>query len=277
VTFVADPFVVAERGRFHLFFEIKRRGKRRWLGLRGRRAAFDIGYATSDDGLDWEYQGVVLPSTQAEHTYPYVFRYDGDWVMVPSPAGRTPKEFRVYRADPFPDSWTLVESALTGEVRIDPTPFEYEGTWYLPYQETGSYDVRLRYSDSLVDGEWREHPASPLFTPGGNDIAQGGRPVVHDDHVDVFFRKGTPGVVEHWRFTDLSPESLTYSEAETSPVVSGVGGDGWNGRNMHHIDLGVAATSDRRVVLVDGQDHERDYRLGVYRPSSGEMSDDTVR
>jgi hypothetical protein len=189
--------------------------------------------------------------------------------MVPSPAGRTPKEFRVYRADPFPDSWTLVERALTGEVRIDPTPFEHEGVWYLPYQEAGTYDIRLRYSDSLIGGEWHEHPASPLFTPGGNDIAQGGRPVVRNDCVDVFFRKGTPGIVEHWRFTDLSPESLTYSETETSPIVSGVGGDGWNGRNMHHVDLGLTTSSNVDIVLVDGQDHERDYRLGVYRRTSG--------
>jgi hypothetical protein len=263
VSFVADPFVVREGGLYHLFFEIKSR-RLQWLGLRGTTAQFDIGHATSPDGLEWTYQGVVVPAAQAEHTYPFVFRHDDEWFMTPSPAGSTPREFRIYRASSFPDEWTLVDRTLTGQVRIDPTPFAYEGTWYLPYQETGTYDVRFRYADSLIDGDWREHPDSPLFTPGGNDIAQGGRPVVHDDCVDLFFRRGTPGIVEYWRFTELSPTSLRMRELSASPIVSGTGARGWNGRNMHHIDLG-AVTPETNVVLVDGQDDARDYRIGVYR------------
>ena len=262
VAFVADPFVVRDGGTYHLFFEIKSRGSG-WLGRRPG-PQFDIGHATSADGLNWTYRGVVLPASQAEHTYPFVFRHEGEWLMTPSPAGSTPREFRVYEASSFPDEWTLVDRALTGHVRIDPTPFRYEGTWYLPYQETGSYDVRLRYADSLLDGAWREHPASPLFTPGGNDIAQGGRPIVHDGCVDLFFRRGTPGIVESWRLTDLSPTSVRMSQLPASPIVSGTGTDDWNGRNMHHLDTGQAIRRTADVVLVDGQDHDRDYRLGVY-------------
>jgi len=266
VHFVADPFVVRDGDRFHLFFEVKSDGPRRLFGLRGTGAQFDTAHATSHDGLDWNYEGVVLPDGQAGHTYPFVFRHDGDWLMTPSPAGSTPKEFRVYRADPFPGEWTLVDRALTGEVRIDPTPFRFEGRWYLLYQEAGSYDVVLRHADSLVGGTWEEHPASPLFSPGGNDIAQGGRPFVREGCVDVFFRRGTPGIVESWRLVDLSPDSLEAHELPTSPVVSGTGEAGaWNGRNMHHVDAGPAANSGNDLVLVDGQDDERDYRIGVYR------------
>jgi len=265
VTFIADPFVVYEAGRYHCFFEVKSRDRRSLLGVRETNPQFDIGHATSTDGLDWEYQGVVLSRTRAEHTYPFVFQHAEEWVMTPSPAGSTPDEFRVYRADRFPDEWALVDRALTGEVRIDPTPFEFEGTWYLLYQEAGTYDVVLRYADSLVDGDWVEHPESPLFSPGGNDIAQGGRPFVHDGSVDVFFRKGTPGIVEQWRFHDLSPATLKMSELPASPVVSGTGGDGWNGRNMHHVDAAPAERSADDFALVDGQDEQGDYRLGIYR------------
>jgi hypothetical protein len=265
VSFVADPFVVHDGERYHLFFEIKSRTPR-WFGLRGTTGRFDIGHATSLDGLDWTYRGVVIPAEQGEYTYPFVFRHDGDWLMTPSPAGSSPREFRVYRASAFPDEWTLVDRALSGHVRIDPTPFAYEGTWYLPYQEAGTFDVRLRYADTLVGGDWREHPASPLFTPGGNDIAQGGRPLVHDDCVDLFFRRGTPGLVEYWRLAELSPTSLRMRELPESPVVSGTGSDGWNGRNMHHIDAGPTRDGSD-AVLVDGQDREHEYRLGVYRQS----------
>jgi hypothetical protein len=37
---------------------------------------------------------------------------------------------------------------------------------------------------------------------------------------------------------------------------------------MHHIDLG-AVTPETNVVLVDGQDDARDYRIGVYRCVTG--------
>jgi hypothetical protein len=263
VTFVADPFVVPDDG-YHLFFEVKRRDRWPAFGLRDTDARFDIGHATSPDGLAWRYEGVVLPAGQAEHTYPHVFEHDGDWLMVPSPAGRTPDELRVYRADPFPDTWELLHTALSGEVRIDPTPFRFEGTWYLVYQEAGTYDVCLRYADDLF-GAWTEHPASPLFSPGGNDIAPGGRPLVDDEGVELSFRRGTPGIVESWRVTELSPESWSMHERDSSPVLSGTGEPGaWNGRNMHHVDAGVAVAEADAPVAVDGQDTDGVYRLGVY-------------
>jgi hypothetical protein len=271
VPFVADPFLCRVDGRFHLFFEVKSR-RRKLFGLRSA-PQFDIAHATSPDGRDWSYEGVVLPASQAEHTYPFVHRHDGEWYMTPAPAGRMPQEFRVYRADPFPDEWTLVDSALAGEVRIDPTPFRHEGTWYLCYQEAESFDIRLRHADSLVGGEWVEHPDSPLFTPGGNDVAPGGRPVVREGYVDLFFRRGTPGLVEHWRVTELSPDSLSMTGLPSSPVVAGTGEEGaWNGRNMHHVDAGVAVSSAADLVAVDGQDHDRDYRLGIYRDCQEETA-----
>lgn len=183
--------------------------------------------------------------------------------MMPSPAGTTPDEFRVYRARSFPGDWELAESTLSGELRIDPTQFRYDGTWYLLYQQAGSFDVRLRWANSLVDGTWRDHPASPLFEPGGNDIACGGRPVIHEDCVDVFFRRGTPGIVESWRLFDLSPESLSAVELPGSPLVSGTDDGGWNGLNMHYIDAGELDAEG--IVVVDGQDQAGDYRIGVYR------------
>lgn len=265
VTFVADPFAIRAEGGYDLFFEIKSRDRHPLFGLRSTNPQFDIGHATSEDGREWTYDGVVLPASRAEHTYPYVFRHEGEWLMCPSPAGSTPDEFRIYRADAFPDSWTLIDTALSGEVRIDPTPFKYDGIWYLPYQEAGSYDVALRYSMSLLDGEWHEHPDSPLFTPGGNDIACGGRPIVHGEGVELFFRRGTPGIVEHWGVGELSPDSIALRERQSSPIVSGSGIEGtWNERNMHHVDAGPALTLEERYILVDGQDADRNYRIGVY-------------
>lgn len=264
VLFVADPFVVHD-GCYHLFFEVKRHDRWPGFGLRDATPRFDVGHATSEDGRRWTYEGVVLPASQAEHTYPHVFRYNDEWHMAPSPAGATPSEFRLYRARSFPREWTLVSSALSGEVRIDPTPFEYDDRWFLVYQEARTYDVRLQHAERL-DGAWREHPASPLFTPGGNEIAPGGRPLVHDDGVELFFRRGTPGIVEHWWVKEPSEGRFEMRELDSSPILSGEEGNGWNSRNMHHVDAGLVADG-HDVVAVDGQDETGEYRIGIYTPA----------
>jgi hypothetical protein len=291
VSFVADPFVVragsgpeGDAGPYHCFFEVKRRDRHPVFGLRDTESRFDIGHATSPDGRDWTYEGVVLPATQAEHTYPHVFRHDGDWWMIPSPAGSTPDELRVYRATDFPDDWALVDTALRGAVRIDPTPFRYGGTWFLVHQAP-DYTVRLRWSETLVGGDWVEHPASPLFDPSGNDIAPGGRPLVDAGAgtVDLFFRRGDPGIVEAWRVVAPSRENWSMHELPTSPVVAGSGEAGaWDERNVHHVDAGLARATGSDRVLVDGQDADRRYRLGVARtcefgdPAPDEAGDDPV-
>ena len=53
-------------------------------------------------------------------------------------------------------------------------------------------------------------------------------------------------------------------ELPESPIISGTGMGGWNGRSMHHIDVGVVS-SETDVVLVDGQDDNYCYRIGVYQ------------
>jgi hypothetical protein len=55
-------------------------------------------------------------------------------------------------------------------------------------------------------------------------------------------------------------------ELPTSPVVSGSGEQGaWDERNVHHVDAGLARATGSDLVLVDGQDADRRYRLGVAR------------
>jgi hypothetical protein len=126
----------------------------------------------------------------------------------------------------------------------------------------------LRHSDRLVGGEWHEHPASPLFDPGANDIAPGGRPLVDAaaGTVDLFFRRGDPGIVESWRVVAPSREDWSMHELPTSSVVAGSGERGaWDERNVHHVDAGLARATGSDLVLVDGQDADRRYRLGVAR------------
>lgn len=149
-TFVADPFLVREGEQCHLSFEIK-----------DRAGDVFLAHAMSDDGLDYEYNQVIIPPRVAQHTHPYGFRHDEEWFMTPSPGSKIRGQFRIYRAT----QWELVETPLTERVRVDPTPFQYNGHWCLIFQKTETYDILLYESETLLGGDWTEHPESPVFTP----------------------------------------------------------------------------------------------------------------
>lgn len=66
--FVADPFMIRHASKWYMFFEVLNA-----LTNRG-----EIGLATSDDGLRWRYERIVL--REPFHlSYPYVFRYRDDF------------------------------------------------------------------------------------------------------------------------------------------------------------------------------------------------------
>src|SRR5215471_15037454 len=87
--FVADPFMIRNDGHWHMFFEVLNRERQRG----------EIGWATSQDGISWSYQRIVL--SEAYHlSYPHVFRWQGDWFMIPETLGAN--SIQLYRATRFP-------------------------------------------------------------------------------------------------------------------------------------------------------------------------------
>ena len=70
--FVADPFMLKVEDTWYLFFEVMDRDT-----VKGQ-----IGLATSQNGLTWTYQRIVLKEP-FHLSYPYVFEFDGDYYMIP--------------------------------------------------------------------------------------------------------------------------------------------------------------------------------------------------
>src|SRR5512145_1109950 len=83
--FVADPFMLKEGDRWHMFFEV--------LVVRGDERKGEIGHATSRDGIRWEYGGIVL-SEPFHLSYPHVFRHGADHYLVPET--RLARSVRLY-------------------------------------------------------------------------------------------------------------------------------------------------------------------------------------
>jgi hypothetical protein len=235
---VADPFMVGDNGTWYMFFEVMNAG----------RGKGEIGLATSSDGLRWAYQQIVL--REPYHlAYPYVFRWNGDYYMVPETAEASC--VRLYRADPFPTGWSLAANLLPGTY-FDPSIFSYGDLLWM-YAAGGRDDLlRLFYADDLT-GPWTEHPQSPLIVGDPRRARPGGRVLVrqdaliryaHDDH-PYYGRQVRAFVVDQ-----LSTTEYREHEAEQSPILT-ASGIGWNASGMHHIDANQIGEG-RWIACVDG-------------------------
>jgi hypothetical protein len=276
-TGVADPFLAYEDGTYHMFFEVLAGDNTAQSGVENEV----VGHAVSEDGLDWEYTGVVLDDP-GHLALPHVFNWRGTWYMLPDSGSGADKHFyggiaRLYRAESFPTEWRLVDRPVVRLGMSDPVVFLADGTWYLVgglSDDDGHYlGLCLYHADGLVDAEWVEHPASPLHDPAvpatdPNRVARpGGRPVVRDDAVDLFVQDCTGGYgekVRAYRITDLSPETYADAELRCSPVVEAQHDGGWRDELMHHVDAGLAYAGLTDVVAVDGMIDD-EFAIGLYQ------------
>jgi hypothetical protein len=223
--FVADPFLVREGDRWHLFFEVMPSNAREGV----------IGWAESDDGLSWSYRHVVL--REPFHlSYPYVFSWRGDYYMTPETLA--PQQIRLYRAVRFPDRWEHVGDLVPGR-HADPSIFVADGAWWLfsctPPGEHAT--LRLYQAESPV-GPWREHPLSPVIEHDRRFARPAGR-VVAWDGAWLRFTQDCATIyglqVRAFRITRLSATEYQEEPASPDPVI-GPGSFAWNRRGMHHVD-----------------------------------------
>jgi hypothetical protein len=261
--FVADPFIIYESGVYNMFFEIKSIGGKVF-----------IGHAFSEDGLDYQYNKIIIDPETAEHTYPHVFKKGGEWIMVPSPGANVNGEFRVYKANNFPTEWELISTPIKEGVRQDPTPILHRGVWYLIYQNT-DFDVVLMHSDSLTGSNWNEHPDSPLFrnsikeirecSIGGAEMVPSGRPIYTDDGIELFYRSHINREVYHYRITELTKNNFSQKRISDEPLFNDTGREDWNRRFIHTVNPVYPWNGTNDIVAVDGLESNR-YRwsIGIY-------------
>lgn len=224
--FVADPFMLREKGTWHLFFEV----------LNAATGRGEIGLAESADALVWQYRGIVL--REPFHlSYPCVFAWKGRHYMVPE--GLESGAVRLYRAAPFPTVWkpvaTLVEGALA-----DATPFRHGGRWWMfacprPYE----HDTLKLWSATRLAGPWREHPESPLRAEDPCASRPAGRVTSWRGRLLRFAQNCRPiygSAVRAFEITRLTPEEYEEREAAAEPVLAAGAEGSWSGTGMHHVD-----------------------------------------
>ena len=241
-TFVADPFMLKVDRTWYMFFEV----------VNACTDRGEIGLASSEDGVTWHYQHIVL--TEPFHlSYPYVFTWDGAYYMIPE--SHQAGAVRLYCARRFPYQWSYVTTLLRGPFLVDASICRYDNTWWL-FAETNpdcTYDtLRLYYAHTLT-GPWQEHPQSPIVAQNAHIARPAGRVLVGDTGIVRYTQDCSPIYGLHvYAFATSTLSTTCYQEHACTdhPILTG-SGTGWRAVGMHHIDPHQVA-DNTWLACVDG-------------------------
>jgi hypothetical protein len=239
-SFVADPFWIRRDGRWYMFFEVMN-----WKANKG-----EIGLATSDDGLHWRYEQIVL-AEEFHLSYPYVFAATDGIYMVPE--SFQDESVLLYRARRFPHEWEFVGKLLSGGYYADSSLFHYRDIWWLMTEtsQEANDTLRLFVADQL-QGPWHEHPQSPVVSGNSQLSRPAGRVLVRGEVIFRFAQDCTVDYGAAVRPVKIARLSRSeYFEVQSRRRPLGPSGSGWNASGMHHVDaiqLGVG----NWLAAVDG-------------------------
>lgn len=203
----ADPMLVDDGERTWLFYE----------AVLGDHGHIEVAPVLEDCTLGTP---MVVLQDECHYSYPFVFRRDNDWYMIPESSASG--QVRLYRATRFPDQWESV-AVLLREKGVDTTVFEQCGQLYLltyiPDSATErvtprAYRLRTDRME-LIPVPWeafdglRVRGAGPVFAEGQGLYrpAQISREQCYGDGL-VFYRIDDPAGYRETPVCEMGPEHL---------------------------------------------------------------------
>lgn len=237
--FVADPFLAAHAGQWHLFFEVMRRDRRQG----------EIGWAWSEDGLTWTYGALVL--REVTHlSFPCVFRDGADWFMTVETLASN--AICIYHAHAFPRGWARCRTVAVGRRLVDPAVVQWQDRWWM-FASTPDQRELAVFSAPHPDEPWVEHPRSPVFTQEGIATRSAGRPQIIDGRLIRFVQEQPHGYGTAVSAREVvTLDAVAFEERAAPPFRLAGSGRGWNRSGMHHID-----------AMRDGPDHNAQWLVVV--------------
>jgi hypothetical protein len=240
--FVADPFMIWVEPKWYMFFEV--------LNQKTQRG--EIGLATSQDSVNWNYKKIVL-AEPFHLSYPYVFQWKNEYYLIPE--SFEANSIRLYKAIKFPFEWSFVGNLMEG-CFLDASVFRYADKWWLLAETNPNHKfdtLRLYYADDLL-GDWIEHPKSPIVKGNAHIARPAGRVIVMNDKIIRYTQDCAPDYGTQVRaFEILELTATSYHEREVNTgLILKPSGIGWNGSGMHHIDPHLIANG-KWIACVDGR------------------------
>jgi hypothetical protein len=163
----ADPFLFSFNSHLYLFAEIQEVGSKGYINC-----------WRSKELENWEDLGEVLKES-FHISYPFVFQaISGETFMIPEMGEHDITA--LYSFSDFPKDLRKERTVIKGPY-ADSNIFYKEGIYYLLTTNTENKQLKLFYSDNLLEGSWQHHPASPLSIDpvinrnGGGFVQENGR------------------------------------------------------------------------------------------------------
>ncbi|MFH5958298.1 glucosamine inositolphosphorylceramide transferase family protein [Clostridium perfringens] len=273
VTGVADPFVVKEKGIYHMFFEVLS-----GTNPETQTRADEIGHAYSYDGLKWHYTQIVLSKDEFGHrsAYPYVFKANGEYYMIPD----STDNIYVYKSINFPYKWEKVSQIKTGK-NADTNVFKFNGVWWMT-SGTASDGIYLYYNidNDFTTTNWIQHPRKLM----NNDSFEGGKRgagniIVTEKAIYMPVQKTPTDTKRYGEYTDLYViTDLTFDDYKLKKVGKYVTPSkkigSWNETGTHHISY--CGNGKDKLFVSDGLKLPDEYSIGILIDDTGlEISSST--
>lgn len=159
--FIADPFVVNQNGNDYIFFEEYVYAK--------NKAHISV-IEVNKDGTMTNARTVLEKPYHL--SYPFVFKWQGEWYMIPETAANNTVE--LYRCNQFPYQWELIKYLFKNTLLIDCTLWYHDNRWWLfavtqnHALTTTNDQLLLFYSEDLFSTGWKAHPQNPVVTDISN-------------------------------------------------------------------------------------------------------------
>jgi hypothetical protein len=241
-SFVADPFMIKARDKWHMFFE----------AMNTASSKGEIAYASSPDGIQWEYGGIVL-SEPFHLSYPYVLEWRENYYMVPET--HMTNSVRLYVADIFPTKWRCIGTLLDKAYYADASLVHHQEKWWLfaDMFYKANDTLGLYYAPELW-GPWNEHPKSPVIAGDPGNARPAGRLIEYNGRLvrfaqDCSKRYGLQ--VRAFEVTEMSALEYCERRAKLARPILWPTKNGWNSAGMHHVDPHLL-NSGEWLACVDG-------------------------
>ncbi|WP_111682642.1 glucosamine inositolphosphorylceramide transferase family protein [Winogradskyella tangerina] len=153
--FWADPFLIKEKDKYYLFIE-----ELIYKNKLGHLSVMEI----AADGSYKQPKTILVKDYHL--SYPFVFKDNGDYYMIPETSGN--KDIQLYKAKNFPLEWELHQTLMTDVVAVDTTIYKENDTYWMFTSQKNhkgtskNAELFLYSSNTLNSTNWKPHPLNPI-------------------------------------------------------------------------------------------------------------------
>lgn len=230
--FLADPFLLYDKGIYYLFFEHQAKGNA------------NIGLLKSTDGKNYKYVAEVLDEP-FHLSFPQVFKYKKKYYMLPET--KQAGHVLLYKTDNFPFDWKISDT-LIKNVKLKDPALLLSDSLNLISASDDDLTQHVYTADSLK-GKWA---ISSNFTPRkGDETRAGGNFFFYESKWYIPFQNNKNGYGTGVSLYELNiSNNEIYFKRKIKDYLTKSDSIKWFNRGMHHLNISKIGKS--YYIVYDG-------------------------